>query len=94
MEHQLKNNIMENIPNPEDSWAQVELYRWQHGELPPKKDEKKLDIAVGLKNMAQAIEDGCKARDTKLMPPPFSVCAVLKYISRVIEEQNQNKIII
>jgi hypothetical protein len=77
---------MRNIPNPEDSWAQVELYRWQHGELPgqPGKKEKQLDESVALLAMADAIEKGCKTKNHNDMPSPFNVCAVMRYVARKI----------
>ena len=45
------------VGDPNDSWAQVELYRWQHGELPPQDDTcKALSVPAGLRGMATAIE--------------------------------------
>jgi hypothetical protein len=63
-----------------DSWARVELYRWQHGELPPQDDTcKELDESVAIRAMAEAIECGCKMRKPDLLPSPFNVCVVLRY---------------
>ena len=74
---------MNKIPNFEDSWARVELYRWQHGELPPQDGtSKKLNESVALMAMADAIENGCKTQNNENMPSPFNVCAVMRYAAR------------
>ena len=66
-----------------DSWAQVELYRWQHGELPPQNDTcKQLDEPAAIRAMADAIEAGCRAGDSKQMPSPYNVCSVLRYAAK------------
>jgi len=66
--------------DPNDSWAQVELYRWQHGELPPQDNTcKQLNEPTAMRAMADAIEAGCKTGDTGLMPSPYNVCSVLRY---------------
>jgi hypothetical protein len=67
-----------------DSWAEVELFRWQYGELPKSGDRRKLDRSVGLSRMADAIAEACKAGTTVGMPSPFNLCEVLRYISRRI----------
>jgi hypothetical protein len=56
--------------DPNDNWAQVELYRWQHGELPGEDGhaERPLDEAAGLRAMADALEKGCKSGDRSVMP--------------------------
>jgi hypothetical protein len=72
--------------DPNDSWAMVELYRWQHGELPPNKNSKELDESIALRNMADAIEEGCKTGDHSMMPTPFNVCSVLRYIAKKIKK--------
>lgn len=86
-----KKNITMNIPNMDDSWAQAELYRWEHGELPPQDHTcKKLNEAEGLRKMADAIEEGCRLGDTSKMPSPFNVCAVLRYFARRVEASGIN----
>ena len=71
------------IPDPGDSWAQVELYRWQHGELPGEdgKKEKALSVPAGLRGMAAAITKG----DRENFPTPFNVVSVLEYAAKLIE---------
>ena len=74
---------MNKIPNPEDSWAKVELYRWQHGQLPPQNETSKpLDESKALLAMAEAIENGCKSGGSLPMPSPYNVCSVLRYVAR------------
>ena len=69
--------------DPNDSWAQVELYRWQHGELPPQDDTcKELDEPTALWAMAAAIEEGCKSGKREDMPSPYNVCSVLRYAAK------------
>lgn len=69
--------------DPNDSWAQVELYRWQYGELPPQNDTcKQLDEPAALRAMADAIEAGCKSGKREDMPSPYNVCSVLRYVAK------------
>ena len=70
------------IPDPNDSWAKVEIYRWQHGELPPhdEKLEKPFDECLGLIGMANAIEVG----NPKNFPTPENVASVLRYAAKRI----------
>lgn len=67
------------LPDPNDSWAMVELYRWQHGCLPGcAEDEPKnrpLDIPLALESMAKPLE----GNDTKAMPIPPNVASVLRF---------------
>jgi len=79
-----REQIMETLPTPDDSWAKVELYRWQHGELPSEENEKPLHIAEGLRGMAAAFRTG-KSED---FPSPFNVMAVLEYTASVLDEKN------
>ncbi len=46
------------LPNPEDSWAKVALWRWQYGTLPQPDDMRPLDVSAGLRGMAAAIRKG------------------------------------
>lgn len=73
------------IPDPNDSWAQVELYRWQHGHLPGEdgKPEQPLNVAEGLRKMADALDMG----DPSTWPSPFNVISVLRYAAKKLEEK-------
>lgn len=66
-----------------DSWAEVELYRWQHGGLPPQNPDlcKEVDPKAAVEAMCRAIERGCAAKTTEGMPSPFSVVTVLRYLA-------------
>lgn len=70
--------------NPDDSWAEVELFRLQHGILP--NDERaaglKLDRAVGLEKLADLVDRACRSRDMSILPPPLSVVDLLRYFAR------------
>ncbi len=66
------------IPDPTESWAIVELYRWQYDELPDK-NAKKLDISKALENMAQKMLIPNKEKQE--IPSPFNVGMVLKYLA-------------
>ena len=68
------------LPSPEDSWARVELWRWQYGTLPQRDDMRPLDVAAGLRGMAAAIRKG----DRENFPSPGNVVAVLEYAARLI----------
>ena len=77
-----------NIPDFNDSWAKVELYRWEHGELPLDDETcKPLNVPVALEAMAKAIEDGCKNKDVGSMPSPFNVCSVLRYVAKNLPKE-------
>jgi hypothetical protein len=73
------------MPTPTDSWAQVELYRWQHGHLPGEKGttEQPLNIPEALRGMAAAIEKG----DRNNFPTPFNVAMVLKFAAAELERR-------
>lgn len=78
------------IPDPEDSWAQVELYRWQTGDLPPQDGSgPPLDPAKGLRNMAEALFIGTHKSATeeqrKACPDPFNTVSVLRYAAKLLE---------
>jgi hypothetical protein len=87
-----KKNIK--IPDFEESWAVVELYRWQHGELPPQDGTcKPLDESAGLLAMADAIENGCKNENAEIpsqMPSPFNVCMVMRYVAKKLPKRKIN----
>lgn len=61
-----------------DSWAEVELFRWQYGVLPTPGDDRKLDIAAGIAGMAKAIAKN----DPENFPTPYNVMAVLRFASK------------
>jgi hypothetical protein len=71
-------------------WAKVELYRWQHGNLPgePGTEVRELDEAAGLRAMADALEKGCKTNDMSVMPSPFNVISVLRYVAGLLDKSN------
>ena len=72
--------------DPNDSWAQVELYRWQYGELPPNDETcQKLSVPEGLRAMSAAIEKG----DSNNFPSPYNVISVLRYAAKNIESKCQ-----
>ena len=68
------------LPTQEDSWAKVELWRWQYGTLPRQDDMRPLDVSEGLRGMAAAIRKG----DRSNFPTPFNVITVLEYVANVI----------
>jgi hypothetical protein len=49
----------------EDSiaWAEVELFRWQYGELPASDDIRTLDVVKAVKTMAVAVKQGEATRE-------------------------------
>lgn len=85
----VKGMKMIDIPDADDSWSEVELYRWQHGHLPgtPGHEAQPLDVSAGLHGMAKAIELG----DSNNFPTPFNVVEVLKYAARRVEDFERTK---
>ena len=77
------------IPNPNDSWAQVELFRWQYGVLPAPKDFRPLNVAEGLRKMADAIQaaktTGATAEEQQNIPAPFNVFSVMTYAANLLD---------
>lgn len=69
-------------PTPEDSWAQVELWRWQYGGLPDANDYRPLDVSKGLQGMANAIKEG----DLGKFPTPYNVVLVLEYAAKLLRK--------
>ena len=69
-----------------DSWAAVELYRWQHGELPPPTGSKPLDVPTALVKMAEALSQP----DQTKWPAPFNVASVLAYAAKQLKASVQN----
>lgn len=69
------------IPDPDDSWAMVELHRWQHGHMPQDPAEQ-LNVPEGLRGMAKAIEVG----NPKNFPAPSNVVDVLRFVAKSLEQ--------
>jgi hypothetical protein len=67
------------IHDPDDSWARVELYRWQYGELP---GDKPLDECAGLLKLAEALDS---TMPSVPMPAPTNVAVVLRYVARLLK---------
>ncbi len=78
-----------NIPDASDSWAQVELFRWQYGVLPTPTDRRILNVAEGLRKMSVALMEGCQTDATAEaktnMPSPFNVCSVMQYAAKLLD---------
>lgn len=72
--------LIGSLPSPGDSWARVELWRWQYGTLPQPSGMRPLDVASGLRGMAAAIRKG----DHENFPSPMNVATVLEYAARLI----------
>ncbi len=72
------------LPDPADSFAQVELYWWQHGELPEHRNEKPLDVSAGLEGMSNAIKTG----DLENFPSPSSIIIALEYAAKLLRKFN------
>jgi len=70
------------VPPPEDSWARVELWRWQYGTLPTPDDMRPLDVAYGMAQMAKALDQ--PMRRGANMPMTCNVAAVLRYAAKLI----------
>lgn len=60
-----------------DSWAQVELFRWQYGELPQPDDDRHIQVDIALANAAKACREG------KL--DPFNAASMLQYAGKLLE---------
>lgn len=60
-----------------DSWAQVELFRWQYGELPRPNDERRIDVGIALTMAAKA----CRERQID----PFNAASMLQYAGKLLE---------
>ena len=66
--------------NPDDSWAIVELYRWQHGELPPNDGTcKPLDLEKGAMAMADAL---LESSEPGAMPTPYNAAKIIQFLAR------------
>jgi hypothetical protein len=68
-----------------DSWATVELYRWQHGNLPGEPGTgqlKELSVPAGLRAMALAFSG-----PQDKWPAPLNVASVLVHAAKLIEKE-------
>ncbi len=74
--------------DPNDEWARVELYRWQHGHLPGEPDHKPqtLDITAGIRGMADAIERGLRTGKTSHVPDPGNIVSVMRFAANLLEK--------
>lgn len=61
-------------------WAIVELYRWQHSELPPLEGEKPVDVDIALLKMAKGLLDPKDGNH----PGRFQVGAVLTFVAEIL----------
>lgn len=73
----MKSEIPE-IPDASDSFARVELYRIQHGELPLEENSKPLDEVKALTILANIIDYGRE----ELMPPRYNVACIIRYAAK------------
>jgi hypothetical protein len=82
----MKTTIIEHDSN--DNWAQVELYRWQHGNLPGEPGTKllALDVPTALMKMAEALSQP----DQSKWPAPFNVASVLSYAAKQLKAKSPN----
>lgn len=76
-------------PDPEDSWAQVELYRWQYGELPTEGNCKPLIPSEGMLKATEALEKGIKNKATVYDPSAHNYISMVKYCAKLLKQNNQ-----
>jgi hypothetical protein len=74
--------------NPNDSWAEVELYRWQYGELPKYDSELPLSVKAGYSNMVNAIDSAITSGNPGDLPDFSNVLSVLKYVKKYMPDNN------
>jgi hypothetical protein len=74
------------IPSPDDSWAQVELFRWQYGVLPEPDDMRPIIVPEALKKMAEALRANMKAGTLEKAPDPFNCSQVMLYAAKLLEK--------
>ena len=81
----MRAHIEEKLASRNHSWAKVELYRWQHGELPPQDgEEKPLDVPTALREMARALMG-----EKESMPSPQNVASVLNFCADELEKKKK-----
>ena len=73
------------LPDPEDSWVRVELWRWQYGTLPAADDMRPLDVPTGLDGMADALTE---PKHYGEWPAPRNTAAALRYAAKIIRAGN------
>lgn len=78
-------------PDPNNSWARVELWRWQYGELPSPDDNRPLDESAGLRAMADAFNTG-HVEGKNEWPAPFNVQSVMRYCAHRLDQVEQAKL--
>ena len=71
--------------DPTDSWAAVELFRWQYGKLPSTTDMRPLDVPVALRAMAAALLRVSPSE----WPTPQNLSSVLFYVAKQLTEQQK-----
>jgi hypothetical protein len=64
------------FPDPEDSWARIELWRWQYGTLPAADDMRPLDVSKGLIGLAAGLMNA----------NPVNVAGVIRYCAKIIRQ--------
>jgi len=67
----------------EDSWARIELWRWQYGHLPIMGELRPLDISKALNNLSKALERGERTN----YPTPMGVITILRYVAKILPEE-------
>ena len=72
--NRLANTAAFALPDPADSWARVELWRWQYGILPSADDMRPLEVSQGMVNLAENISHS----------NPHNVACVLRYAAKLI----------
>ena len=67
--------------DPNETWARVELWRWQYGALPKPGDMRPLNVSTALRRMAGALNDGVAGQ----MPTLGNTVSVIKYVAELLE---------
>ncbi len=62
-----------------DSWARVELYRWQHDKLPTDNDNQEMIISKALSSAAIKLINPIEGQTIS----PLAVASVLMYLSKL-----------
>ena len=80
--------------NPHVTWGQVELYRCQHGELPPQTVEecKELDYAEALRNVAKTFRHAARLGDPSRYPDPHNVMTMLEACAARFDELERERL--
>lgn len=67
----------------DDGWAEVELFRWQYGELPQAGDKRKVDYHLATEIMANNVAEGAVS--------PFNAGSVIAYLGRRVARLQEAK---